>query len=149
MANRRIEVGPFSPLARMVDVGRALAHPTRVRLLALLAEGELCVCQTVAVLEQAASTISEHLSDLKRAGLVQERREGKLVFYRLADDRALRAHAKGVIARVADDPVVARDRDLVARLRKVDVAVLCAAELDLAAVGVDLPAPPAAPRAKR
>ena len=133
----------------MVDVGRALAHPTRVRLLALLAGGELCVCQTVAILEQAASTISEHLSDLKRAGLVQERRAGKLVFYRLADDHTLRAYAKGVVDRVADDPVIARDRALVARLRKIDVADLCAADLDLEALGVDLRDPTPELGAKR
>jgi DNA-binding transcriptional ArsR family regulator len=107
-----------------------------LRLLALLEGGELCVCQTVAVLEQAASTVSGHLSELKRAGLVQERREGKLVFHRWADDRATRALLKDVVGRCATDPVVTEDRALVERLRQVDVAVLCAADLDLAAVGV-------------
>lgn len=136
MTKRRIEIGPFSPLGRTVDVAQALAHPSRLRLLALLEAGELCVCQTVAVLEQAASTISAHLSELKRAGLVQERREGKLVFHRWSDDKVTRALLADIVARCAADPVVVEDRRIAARLRRVDVAVLCAASLDLAAVGI-------------
>lgn len=136
----------------MTVVGRALAHPSRLRLLALLQTGELCVCQAVAILEQAASTVSGHLSELKRAGLVQERREGKLVFHRWADDRPTRAFLKDVVARFAADPVVAEDLLLVDRLRKIDVGVLCAADLDLMAIGVRVgrtPTRPAAARAKR
>jgi len=154
MTNRRIDIGPFSPLGRMTDVGRALGHPSRLRLLALLQRGELCVCQTVAVLAQAASTISAHLSELKRAGLIQERREGKLVFHRWADERTTRTFLKGVVARFAADPVVAEDLLLVERLRSIDVGVLCAADLDLIAIGVRTGqarayARPAGTRAKR
>ncbi len=152
MTNRRIEIGAFSPLGLMTVVGRALAHPSRLRLLALLQAGELCVCQTVAILEQAASTVSGHLSELKRAGLVKERREGKLVFHRWADERSTRAFLKGVVARFAADPVVAEDLLLVERLRSIDVGVLCAADLDLQAIGVRIgrtPTRPAVARAKR
>lgn len=145
MAKRRIEPDPFSPLGRTVDVAQALAHPSRLRLVALLGEGELCVCQTVAILEQAASTISAHLSELKRAGLVQERREGKLVFHRWSDDKPIRALLKDVVARCAADPVVVEDRAIAARLRKVDVGVLCAASLDLAAVGIRIGRPKSSP----
>lgn len=136
MTKRQVEIGPFSPLRRTVAVAQALAHPSRLRLVALLGEGELCVCQTVAILEQAASTISAHLSELKRTGLVQERREGKLVFHRWSDDKVTRALLADVVARCAADPVVVEDRAIAARLRQVDVGVLCAASLDLAAVGI-------------
>lgn len=136
MTKRQIDIGPFSLLGRTVAVAQALANPSRLRLAALLADGELCVCQAVAILEQAASTISAHLSELKRAGLVQERREGKLVFHRWSDDKPIRALLKDVVARCAADPVVVEDRAIAARLRKVDVGVLCAASLDLAAVGI-------------
>jgi DNA-binding transcriptional ArsR family regulator len=140
MANRRIDAGPFSPLSRLVDVGRALAHPSRLRLLALLDSGELCVCQCVAVLGQAASTISGHLSELRRAGLVQERRDGKLVFYRRAEDPETASLASEFVARLAGEPLIAEDRALARRLRKVDVAALCAADLDLVALGLRSPA---------
>lgn len=98
----------------------------------------MCVCQTVAILEQAASTISAHLSELRRAGLVQERREAKLVFYRWAEDPSTRSLLRDVVARLGADPVILEDRTLGERLRGVAVEVLCAAGLDLEAVGVRL-----------
>ena len=76
-------------IAGLVDLLKTLAHPVRLRILALLREGELCVCQVTEILGFAPSTISEHLSLLRRAGLVEERKEAKWVFYTLADDPAL------------------------------------------------------------
>src|SRR4030042_1452469 len=58
------------PLSRPVDVLKALAHPVRLRILAMLRGGELCLCQMRAVLDLAASPLSPHLADLTRAGLV-------------------------------------------------------------------------------
>ena len=73
------------PLSGTVDLLKALAHPVRLRILAMLRGGELCLCQMTAVLDLAASTVSAHLGDLKRAGLVEERKDGRWVFHRLAD----------------------------------------------------------------
>ena len=136
MTNRRVDIAPFSPLARLVETAKALAHPTRLRLLAMLRGGELCVCQMVAVLEQAPSTVSGQLSDLRRAGLVQEHRDGKLVYYRLAKTPAEQRLLAPLLDALEADPVAAGDAALVARLREVTVPDLCAAGLDLAAVGV-------------
>lgn len=96
----------------------------------------MCVCQTVAILGQATSSISGHLAELRRAGLLQERREGKLVFYRWTDDRSTRDLLRDIAARLAADPVISEDRRLGERLREVSVSDLCAADLDLEAVGV-------------
>lgn len=127
-------------LAALADAAKGLAHPTRLRLLAMLATGELCVCQMTAVLELAPSTVSQHLSVLSRGGLVAERKEGKLVFYRLGEAAIARALREPIVAALADDPVAKADRRLVERLRRVPVAELCAAELDLVAIGVRKPA---------
>jgi ArsR family transcriptional regulator, arsenate/arsenite/antimonite-responsive transcriptional repressor len=62
----------------------ALADPTRLRILSLLSEGELCVCDMLKVLKQPQSKISRHLAYLRRAGLVQARREGLWMHYRLS-----------------------------------------------------------------
>jgi len=62
---------------------KALADETRLRILALLTRGELCVCDMVAVLELPQSTVSRHLSYLKNAGLVTDRRQGLWVHYKL------------------------------------------------------------------
>lgn len=64
----------------------ALGDPTRVRLLAALATGSLCVCDLAAVLGMTQSAISHQLRLLRALGLVRARRAGKLVWYALDDD---------------------------------------------------------------
>lgn len=128
---------PAAPrLKVLVDAAKALAHPARLRLLGMLASGELCVCQMTSVIELAPSTVSEHLSVLARGGFVTERKEGKLVFYRLRDDGPGVALLPTLLADLAGDATARADARLVSRLRRVPVATLCAAELDLTAVGV-------------
>lgn len=120
----------------LAELAKGLAHPTRLRLLGMLASGELCVCQMTAVLDLAPSTVSQHLSVLGHGGLVLERKEGRLVFYRLSAQGAAASLLPPLLALMADDSTARGDRTIVARLRKVPVAKLCAAELDLAAVGI-------------
>ncbi len=70
---------------------QALADRTRLRLLHMMAEQEVCVCYFVEVLDAPQPKISRHLAYLRRAGLVTTRREGKWMHYRLAhlaDSRA-------------------------------------------------------------
>jgi len=64
---------------------RALAHPVRLRILDILARQEACVCHLTAVLGQRQPYVSQQLAILREAGLVADRREGTLVYYRLAD----------------------------------------------------------------
>jgi ArsR family transcriptional regulator len=62
---------------------KALAHPTRLWMAEQLAGGEKCVCEFVAVMQVDFSTISKHLAVLKQAGIVEDEKRGKQVFYRL------------------------------------------------------------------
>jgi ArsR family transcriptional regulator len=64
---------------------KALADPTRLRILNLLSAGELCVCDVVELLALPQPTISRHLGALRRAGLVSVTREWKFAHYRLAE----------------------------------------------------------------
>ena len=64
-----------------------LADNTRLRILQLLAKEELCACEVMAALDLTQPTASHHLGILERSGLVVSRREGKWVFYRLADSK--------------------------------------------------------------
>lgn len=68
-----------------VEILKAVADPTRLRILKLLKEGELCVCEIMAALDRRQSSTSHHLSVLKEAGLVRERKDGKWSYYRIAD----------------------------------------------------------------
>ena len=61
----------------------ALADPTRLRLLNLMAGREVCVCYLVEILSQGQPKISRHLAYLRKAGLVAARREGKWMHYRI------------------------------------------------------------------
>lgn len=109
-------------------VAKAVADPSRVRILKLLEGGELCVCQITTILGLATATVSKHLAALKVAGLLQQRRGGKWVYYRLAA-RGLNPYAplflEMVRSSLADDPTIAEDRRLLGMVNQVPVQVLC------------------------
>ncbi|GAB6187429.1 ArsR/SmtB family transcription factor [Thermopirellula anaerolimosa] len=66
------------------EVFRALAHPSRVFIVEQLAEhGEKCVCEMTALIGADMSTVSRHLSALKKAGVIEDERRGTMTFYRL------------------------------------------------------------------
>jgi len=68
-------------LQDLVLLTKALGDETRLRILALLQDQELCACQIVAVFELANSTISKHLAILKQAGLIQSRKQGRWIYF--------------------------------------------------------------------
>jgi len=138
-----------SPLASAVNTYKALAHPARVRILAMLQGGELCVCQLIAVVRLAPSTISAHLAELKRAGLVEDRKQGKWVHVRLAEEPAAREALAGVFAGLDGDPQVKADLAVLEQLRRVELAVLTRAGLDLERVGITGCCPPAPAKGTR
>jgi ArsR family transcriptional regulator, arsenate/arsenite/antimonite-responsive transcriptional repressor len=127
------------PLSATVSVLKALAHPVRLRLLAMLRGGELCVCQMTVVLDLAASTVSAHLADLKRCGLVGERKDGRFVLYRLAEDETARAHLTPVWAQIGGDSQIEIDGMLLRELKRVSVEELCRVDLDLRQLGIRRP----------
>ncbi len=72
---------------RQASLMRALAHPMRLRILDILQESECCVCHLTTVLKQRQPYVSQQLMILREAGLVLDRKEGVIVYYRLADQR--------------------------------------------------------------
>lgn len=76
------------PLSRLF---KALGDETRLRIVALLAHGELCVCHLQSGLEASQPNVSRHLAVLRAAGVVETRREGTWVYYRLAEQADLRS----------------------------------------------------------
>lgn len=92
---------------------RALADRTRLRLISLIGDSEVCVCFLVAILQSSQPKISRHLAYLRRAGIVDSRREGKWMHYRLAeppDEYAARIFRE-VRASLAEHPELQRDRE--------------------------------------
>ena len=101
----------------LVLAAKALADPTRVRVLAALRDGELCVCELSDVLDVTQSTLSTHLQVIRDANLVQTRKEGKWVYYALNTDakRLLKGVFGFFATELATAPLLRRDE---ARLKK-------------------------------
>jgi ArsR family transcriptional regulator, arsenate/arsenite/antimonite-responsive transcriptional repressor len=115
---------PGSTAKQLVQVAKALGHPTRLRILAMVQGRALCVCQMTALLGGAASTVSGHLNELRRSGLVVEDKQGKLVFYRLDGSSPFAALVTNALASVGDDEAISLDRALIERVRAVPIEVL-------------------------
>ena len=64
-------------------VFKALGHPSRLLIVEELSRGERCVCQLVELVDADFSTVSKHLTVLKKAGIIEDRKDGKMVIYRL------------------------------------------------------------------
>lgn len=80
---------------KQAQIFRALSHPVRLRVLDILARQEACVCHLTAILGQRQPYVSQQLATLRDAGLVADRREGTLIYYRLADDHLARLLDEG------------------------------------------------------
>ena len=76
-------------IALTAELFKAFSDPTRLRILTTLAEGEICVCDIAEVLGMTQSAISHQLRLLKNTRLIRSRREGKTVFYALADSHVM------------------------------------------------------------
>jgi ArsR family transcriptional regulator len=71
-------------ISKMAEILKLLADRTRLTILSVLRERELCVCEIVEILETTQPNISQHLRKLKAAGLVSESRRGQWVYYSLS-----------------------------------------------------------------
>ena len=114
---------------------RALADRTRLRLLNLMGNDELCVCFFVEILKTNQPKISRHLAYLRRAGVVGARRDGPWIHYRIVepDDSDAARVLKDVMSWLSADPEMQRDRQ---RLIK----ICCAPQLPIGIQGAPRPA---------
>jgi DNA-binding transcriptional ArsR family regulator len=71
-------------------VAKALAHPTRIAILEMLRQGEICVCEMSPELEASQANVSQHLAVLRDSNLVVARRDGTRMMYRVTDERVFR-----------------------------------------------------------
>lgn len=113
----------------LLAVAKALSDETRLRIVFALRGGELCLCQLVALLSLAPSTVSKHLAALVAAGLVERRKDGRWHYFRLAGEDAApvcRGALRWVLESLdGESSVVVDDRNL-DRIRKQDLGQLCA-----------------------
>ena len=83
---------------------KGLADPTRLRIAILMLNSELCVCDLTEILALPQPSVSRHMANLKAAGLVEDRREGRWVHYRLAEVPVLRELRSYLELLAAEEP---------------------------------------------
>ncbi len=112
-ALKSLEVRPATRLFK------ALGDETRLRIVALLSHGELCVCHFEAALGLTQSNTSRQLAVLRAAGVVEARREGSWVYYRLAEqmDEFCKAQLKTLVGSFARREVLREDVERLVRTR--------------------------------
>lgn len=114
-------------LRSLVDKLKAVAHPLRLRVLALLGAGELCVCQVAETLSVPASSVSEALRELRRAGFVTERKEGRWVFVSCLEPAS--PLLESLLREAASLPEAGLDRARVAAVKGMPVQDVCRKQL--------------------
>lgn len=113
---------------RFIETTKALSDPNRVRILMALRAGELCVCRIIELLQLAPSTVSKHLTILKQAGLIEGRKEGRWMNYRLPQDPASNAWntLSWAFESLKNSPDVLDDEKRMRRIMEIDIDKLCA-----------------------
>ena len=124
-------------MSELLDIFRALADPTRLRVVALLREMELAIGELAVVLDQSQPRVSRHVRILVEAGIVERRREGSWVFLRIAEGGAV----AGIIGQAEKWPFSARETRVIAydarRLAAVRM-ITCASPDYLAGAGTPM-----------
>ena len=117
-------------LREFMDITRALSDENRVRTLMFLREGELCVCQIIEMLGLAPSTVSKHLSILKQARLVETRKKGRWIYYRLPQGEVSPAVTEALAwmeRSLEKDKRILADRQQLKKVLKTSLEDLCSA----------------------
>jgi len=68
---------------------KSLADETRLKIVTFLIDGEKCVCEIFPYVKKTQSTVSIHLNNLEKSGVVQSRRQGKYIYYKIADKKII------------------------------------------------------------
>ena len=92
----RSALPPDEELYDLAELFKIFGDSTRVKILYALLEGELCVCDLAKLMEVTQSAVSHQLRVLKNSKLVKFRREGKTIYYTLADDHVVRILSQGM-----------------------------------------------------
>jgi ArsR family transcriptional regulator, arsenate/arsenite/antimonite-responsive transcriptional repressor len=113
MSATALDVRSFSRLFK------ALSDETRLRIVALLAHGELCVCHLEEALRLSQPKVSRHLGTLRAAGVVEDRRDGTWVYYRLVrqPDADCERQLRGLVKTFAKRSLLRRDLERLVKVR--------------------------------
>ena len=116
-------------MRRIVRTTKALADENRIRIIGVLKGRELCVCQLIELLCLAPSTVSKHLSILKNARLIDSRKQGRWMYYRLADEEGAPKHViealDWMVRSIAETDQFISDNSRMEEILRIDPEILC------------------------
>jgi ArsR family transcriptional regulator, arsenate/arsenite/antimonite-responsive transcriptional repressor len=115
-------------MRELMKITKALADENRIRVLLALREGELCACQITELFGLAPSTMSKHLSILYQAGLVNSRKDGRWIYFRLPDGKVSSPVKRAIdwISKAAEEqPRIREDAELLQKIVKMDPSEIC------------------------
>jgi len=106
-------------MQKILEILKILSDETRLKIVSLLAENELCVCELMEALRMSQSRISNHLRILRNTGIIEAKREGKWIFYSLARgtmDKVLWEIVQVIVNRIDEEEYLTREKILIKRL---------------------------------
>jgi DNA-binding transcriptional ArsR family regulator len=115
-------------MLEFLNITKALAEENRVRILLALGVEELCVCQIIELLELAPSTVSKHMYVLRQARLVEGRKDGRWMYYRLADESASTQVSEAIAwlkKSLSPSERIRADAKRLKQILKIDREILC------------------------
>ena len=115
-------------MLEFLNITKALAEENRLRILLALEVEELCVCQIIELLELAPSTVSKHTYVLRQARLVEGRKDGRWMYYRLADESASTQVSEAIAwlkKSLSPSERIRADAKRLKAILKIDREVLC------------------------
>ena len=115
-------------MRELMKITKALADENRIRVLLALRDGELCACQITELFGLAPSTMSKHMSILYQAGLVDSRKEGRWIYFRLPNGQAPRTVKRALewISNAAEEqPRILEDAQMLKKIVKMDPSEIC------------------------
>lgn len=100
---------------QLIQIFKALSDKNRLRIVKMLEQKSMCVCEITEILQLANSTVSRHLSILKNAGLIVSQKEGRWINYKINPESDKYVNALKDIMKdwINDDPVIVEDREKV------------------------------------
>jgi ArsR family transcriptional regulator, arsenate/arsenite/antimonite-responsive transcriptional repressor len=114
-------------MLEIINITKALSDENRIRALMMLADGELCVCQIIEMFGLAPSTVSKHMSILRQAGLVETRKDGRWMYYRLTEKGppSVGEILNWLVRHLKTNVRISEDARQVRRIRKMKKTALC------------------------
>jgi len=106
-------------MQKILEILKILSDETRLKVVYLLKEDELCVCELMKVLRMSQSRISNHLRILRNTGIIEVKREGKWMFYSMAKntlDKALLEIIQNIVDKIDEEKYLLREKTLINKL---------------------------------